>query len=212
MAKETKEAKTFYLGTGRRKTAVARVRISDGKGGIQINGRPLDSYFTEDKDRAAVRGPLTATELGNRLDVTVKAQGGGITGQADAIRQGIARAIKVMFAPPAERKSVTVGNVTAVRAWKKEVKGESNTSKPLPPPPKPALPAPIMVGGVKQALPPKGTKVEAPAAPAAPPEDPAIGIVRKLREGKFLTRDSRMKERKKYGLRGARRGTQFSKR
>lgn len=212
MAKESKEAKTYYLGTGRRKTAVARVRVSDGKGGIQINGRPLDDYFTEDKDRAAVRGPLVATDLGNRLDVTVKAQGGGITGQADAIRQGIARAIKVMFAPPAERKSVTVGNVTAVRGWKKEVKGESNVSKPLPPAPKPAPPAPIMVGGVKQALPPKGTKVDAPAAPAAPPEDPAIGIVRKLREGKFLTRDSRMKERKKYGLRGARRGTQFSKR
>jgi small subunit ribosomal protein S9 len=210
MAKE-KEAKTFYLGTGRRKTAVARVRISDGKGGIQINGRPLENYFTEDKDRAAVRGPLDATELGNRLDVTVKAQGGGITGQADAIRQGIARAIKVMFAPPSERKSVTVGSVTAVRAWKKEVKGELNQPKPTPPAPKP-MPAPIMVGGVKQALPPKGVKVDAPVVPPAPPEDPAIGIVRKLREGKFLTRDSRMKERKKYGLRGARRGTQFSKR
>ena len=92
MAKE-KEAKTYYLGTGRRKTAVARVRISDGKGGIQINGRPLENYFTEDKDRAAVRGPLVATDLGNRLDVTVKAQGGGITGQAGAIRHGIARAL-----------------------------------------------------------------------------------------------------------------------
>ncbi len=207
-----KEAKTYYLGTGRRKTAVARVRISDGKGGIQINGRPLENYFTEDKDRAAVMGPLVATDLANRLDITIKTQGGGITGQADAIRQGIARAIKVMFAPISERKSVTVGNVTAVRSWKKEVRGESNTSRPLPPAPKPSLPAPIMVDGVKQALPPKGYKPEPSDVPAAPPEDPAIGIVRKLRDGKFLTRDSRMKERKKYGLRGARRGTQFSKR
>jgi small subunit ribosomal protein S9 len=209
----TKEAKTYYLGTGRRKTSVARVRVSDGKGSILINGRTLEHYFSEDKDRAAVMGPLVATELANRLDILVKAQGGGITGQADAIKQGIARAIKVMFAPTTERKSVTVGNVTAVRAWKKEVRGEA-ASKPLPPAPKPAIPAPaIKPAGPKMAIQPKpSADGAAPAAPAGPPEDPAIGIVRKLRDGKFLTRDSRMKERKKYGLRGARRGTQFSKR
>ncbi|QEL17348.1 30S ribosomal protein S9 [Limnoglobus roseus] len=208
----TKEAKTFYLGTGRRKTAVARVRVSEGKGAITINGRALEHYFTEDKDRAAVSGPLTATDLGNRLDVTVKAHGGGITGQADAVRQGIARAIKVMFGPATERKSVTVGNVTAVRAWKKETKGE--TSAPKPPTPKLAPVAaaikPAIPAGPRPAMLPK--PVVDPNAPVAPPEDPAIGIVRKLRDGKFLTRDSRMKERKKYGLRGARRGTQFSKR
>lgn len=182
-----KEQKTFYLGTGRRKTAVARVRLSEGKGNVVINGRPLNDYFTEEKDRGAVLGPLQATELANRLDVTVKASGGGITGQADAIKQGVARAIKVMFAPPAERKSVTVGNVTAVRSRNVEVKGGYQTPTATP-----AAPS-------------------ADGAPAAS-EDPTVGIVKKLRDGKFLTRDSRMKERKKYGLRGARRGTQFSKR
>src|SRR6185436_4440280 len=110
------DKKTYYLGTGRRKTAVARVRVSDGKGAIAINGRPLDAFFTEDKDRAAVRGPLAVTDLANRVDVTVKVAGGGITGQADAIKQGIARALKVMFSAPTERKSVTVGNTTAVRS------------------------------------------------------------------------------------------------
>lgn len=177
--------KTFYIGTGRRKTAVARVRITEGKGTIQINGRDLESYFTEEKDRAAVVGPMAATELANRLDVSVRTQGGGITGQADAIRQGLARAIKVMFAPVGERKSFTIGNVTVIRSHKDPKKEAS-----APPAPAAAV----------------------PAGENAPPEDPAIGIVRKLRDGKFLTRDSRMKERKKYGLRGARRGTQFSKR
>jgi small subunit ribosomal protein S9 len=183
-----KEQKTYYLGTGRRKTAVARVRVSDGKGNVVINGRPLNDYFTEEKDRGAVLGPLLATELLNRLDVTVKATGGGITGQADAIKQGVARAIKVMFAPPGERKSVTVGNVTAVRSRNVEVKG--------------GYQAPV------------AAPTAAPSADGAAPasEDPTVGIVKKLRDGKFLTRDSRMKERKKYGLRGARRGTQFSKR
>jgi len=176
MAKEAaKEAKTFYLGTGRRKTAVARVRLSEGKGAIAINGKPLDRYFSEEKDRASVMGPLLATDLATRLDVTVKAHGGGITGQADAIKQGIARAVKVMFSPPVERKSVTVGHVTAVRS--RNVQGKQEGSPD-----------------------------------AAPADENAIGIVKKLRDGKFLTRDSRMKERKKYGLRGARRGTQFSKR
>ena len=179
------KTKTFYLGTGRRKTAVARVRITEGKGAVTINGRPLDRYFTEEKDRNAVLGPMLATDLANRLDVIVKAQGGGITGQADAIKQGVARAIKTMFAAPAERKSFTFGSVTVVRSHKD--------------PKRDAGPAPAAA---------------APSADGAPgaTEDPAVGIVKKLRDGKFLTRDSRMKERKKYGLRGARRGTQFSKR
>jgi small subunit ribosomal protein S9 len=181
------EKKTYYLGTGRRKTAVARVRVSDGKGAIAINGRPLDAYFTEDKDRAAVRGPLTVTDLGNRVDVTVKVAGGGITGQADAIKQGVARAIKTMFAAPGDRKSVTVGNTTVIRARNVQQKSSEAAAATTP------------------ASPAEGT-----AAPAA--EDGTTGLVKKLRDGGFLTRDSRMKERKKYGLRGARRGTQFSKR
>src|SRR5262249_10498574 len=113
---EKKEQKTIYLGTGRRKTAVARVRVLEGKGTIAINGRPLDNYFTEDKDRAAVTGPLTVTEQANRLDVHVKVTGGGITGQAGAVCQGIARAIKTMFSPPSERRGRTFNHVTVVRA------------------------------------------------------------------------------------------------
>lgn len=176
------DKKTYYLGTGRRKTSVARVRVCDGKGTIAINGRALEQYFTEDKDRAAVRGPLTVTDLGSRVDVTVKVAGGGITGQADAIKQGVARALKTMFAAPNERKSVTVGNTTVIRA--RNVQQKSTET-------------------------PAGTGDQA-AAPGA--DDASTGLVKKLRDGGFLTRDSRMKERKKYGLRGARRGTQFSKR
>ena len=177
------EKKLFYLGTGRRKTAVARVRVTEGKGTVEINGRPLDQYFTEEKDRAFVRGPLDVTEQGARLDVIVKVHGGGITGQAGAIGQGLARAIKTMFSPADERKSVTMGNVTMVRARNIQLKEKDRA----------AVPAPSANG-------------------AAPTEDGPTGLVKRLRDSGFLTRDSRMKERKKYGLRGARRGTQFSKR
>ena len=83
-----KSPQTFYIGTGRRKTAVARVRITEGKGQVLINGRPLDDYFTEDKDRAAVLGPLKVTDQLNRVDVFVNAKGGGITGQAGAVSPG----------------------------------------------------------------------------------------------------------------------------
>ena len=179
------EKKLFYLGTGRRKTAVARVRLTDGKGNVEINGRPLDQYFTEDKDRAFVMGPLAVTEQAARLDVIVKVHGGGITGQAGAIGQGVARALKTMFSPADERKSFTMGNTTVVRS--RNVQGKEK--------PAPASPAAPSVNG------------EAPAA-----EDGPTGLVKRLRDSGFLTRDSRMKERKKYGLRGARRGTQFSKR
>lgn len=179
---EKKEQKTFYLGTGRRKTSVARVRVSEGKGQITINGRPLDGYFTEEKDRAAVTGPMNVTDLLSRVDVTVKVLGGGITGQSGAIGLGIARALKVMFGPADERKVRTFNQTTVVRSLRTDAKKE-------------AAPA---------------------AAPAAEGAEPAAetggGMVKKLRDSGYLTRDSRMKERKKYGLRGARRGTQFSKR
>ena len=181
------EKKTFYLGTGRRKTSVARVRVSEGKGTVEINGRPLENYFTEEKDRQAVLGPLQVTDLANRLDVTVKVHGGGITGQAGAICQGLARAIKTMFSPPGERKSFTRNNITVVKSYKAEAKPGSSTA----PAPAPAAPS---------------------ADGSAPAEDANTGMVKKLRDSGYLTRDSRMKERKKYGLRGARRGTQFSKR
>jgi small subunit ribosomal protein S9 len=124
------------LGTGRRKTSVARVRIRPGDGKIRINDRELDQYFLNTRQRNAVVAPLEQTGKRAELDVIIRVDGGGITGQADACKLGIARALK---------KS---------------------------------------------------------------DEQVAIG----LRDTGLLTRDGRMKERKKYGLRGARRGTQFSKR
>lgn len=146
---ETKSKKTYYLGTGRRKTAVARVRIAEGSGQIAINGRELNDYFTEDKDRAAVLGPLELSDMRNRLDLFVNVQGGGFTGQAGAICQGVARALKSMYGLPTE--------------------GTED-------------------GGV------------------------VIDMAKKLRDSGYLTRDGRMKERKKYGRKGARKAFQFSKR
>jgi small subunit ribosomal protein S9 len=124
------------LGTGRRKTAVARVRIRPGAGKIVINNRDLDAYFLNTRQRNSVVAALEQAGKRTELDVTVRVDGGGITGQADACKLGIARALKKYD--------------------------------------------------------------EATAA--------------SLRDTGLLTRDGRMKERKKYGLRGARRGTQFSKR
>jgi small subunit ribosomal protein S9 len=138
-----------YLGTGRRKTSVARVRLMEGNGQITINGRELNDYFTEEKDRAAVLGPLEITEMRNRLNVVVKVQGGGFTGQGGAICQGIARALKSMFGLSTEQAG----------------DGEATSN-----------------------------------------------MAKKLRDSGFLTRDGRMKERKKYGRKGARKAFQFSKR
>ena len=190
--KTPKGPKTYYLGTGRRKTSVARVRIAEGKGQVLINDRPLDNYFTEDKDRAAVLGPLKVTEQLGRLDVLVRAQGGGITGQAGAVSQGIARAIKTMFSPPAEQKRHVFNATTVIKARKDQERERERAKVPTTPP------AATLVPGTDGA--------------AGAPADPAVGMIKKLRDSGYLTRDARMKERKKYGLRGARRGTQFSKR
>lgn len=156
---EAKGAKQTYLGTGRRKTSVARIRVTEGNGKIEINGRGLEDYFTEDKDRAAVTGPLHLTEMRSRLNVRITVEGGGFTGQAGAICQGLARALVTMFGPAAAEAKPTV---------------------------------------------------TADGSPA--PESGPVGMLKKLRDSGFLTRDSRMKERKKYGLKGARRAFQFSKR
>jgi small subunit ribosomal protein S9 len=130
-------AKPVYTwGVGRRKTAVARVRIAPGSGKIEINGRSLNDYFTAEKDRKSIFGPLEVTSTGGKLDIWARCNGGGHTGQAGAIVMGLGRALLKY-----------------------------------------------------------DTALEAP-----------------LRNGSFLTRDSRMKERKKYGQRGARRKFQFSKR
>ena len=124
------------LGTGRRKASVARVRIREGAGNIRINNREMEAYFSNTRQRNAVLAPLEQTDRRTQLDVIIRVDGGGITGQADACKLGIARALK---------------------KWDEQL---------------------------------------------------ADG----LRDSGLLTRDGRMKERKKYGLRGARRGTQFSKR
>ncbi len=125
-----------FLGTGRRKTSVARVRIRPGNGTITINNRPLDEFFKSDQDRRNVLAPLVKSGKETAVDITIKVHGGGITGQSGACMLGIARALN-KFDP------------------------ETFDS---------------------------------------------------LRHNHLLTRDSRMKERKHYGLRGARKGTQFSKR
>ena len=82
-----------YLGTGRRKTSVARVFLRPGKGEIQVNGRKFENYFPTESSRAVIRQPLAATETTDRFDVLILADGGGVAGQAGAARLGIARAL-----------------------------------------------------------------------------------------------------------------------
>ena len=127
----------YFYGTGRRKSSVARVRVyENGTGAITINGRDIDNYFGLDTLKMVVRQPLATTDLLGKVDVVVTVCGGGVTGQAGAIRHGISRALLVANA-------------------------EYRPS---------------------------------------------------LKAAGFLTRDPRMKERKKYGLKAARRAPQFSKR
>ena len=129
--------KKYFYGTGRRKSSVARVRVyENGTGAITVNGRSIDEYFGLETLKLIVRQPLVTTELVDKVDVVVTVAGGGVSGQAGAIRHGIARAL------------LTVN-----------------------------------------------------------PEYRAA-----LKAAGFLTRDPRMKERKKYGLKAARRAPQFSKR
>jgi len=135
--KATKTAKAQeFLGTGRRKCSVARVRVTTGSGKIEINGKTIDEYFDLETLKTIVRQPLVLTETVNNVDVVVNIYGGGKTGQAGAIRHGITRAL-IEFRP--------------------ELRPE-------------------------------------------------------LKKAGFVTRDARKKERKKYGLKKARRAPQFSKR
>ena len=129
--------KAYFYGTGRRKSSVARVHIyPNGSGNITVNGRTLENYFGLDTLKFIVRQPLVTTDMADKVDIEATVIGGGVTGQAGAIRHGIARALL---------------NV-------------NEEFRPL------------------------------------------------LKKEGFLTRDPRMKERKKYGLKGARRAPQFSKR
>ena len=129
--------KKYFYGTGRRKSSIARVRVyENGTGSITINGRNIDDYFGLETLKLIVRQPLATTEQLGKVDIVVSVVGGGVSGQAGAIRHGIARALVVMN----------------------------------------------------------------------PEYRPA------LKAAGFMTRDPRMKERKKYGLKAARRAPQFSKR
>ncbi len=83
----------YNYGTGRRKTSVARVFIAKGKGGIVVNGKPLDEYFSRETGRMVVRQPLEVTGMLGNLDIKVNVHGGGETGQAGAVRHGITRAL-----------------------------------------------------------------------------------------------------------------------
>ena len=138
MASATTEATPAqeYLGTGRRKTSVARVRLRSGEGRIVINNRSLEDFFPIDQDRNQVVAPLDHVGQRNQVDVRIRVHGGGSTGQSGACMLGIARALLAY---------------------------DSELKEPL-------------------------------------------------HDSGYLTRDARMKERKKCGLHGARRGTQFSKR
>ncbi|HZB81541.1 MAG TPA: 30S ribosomal protein S9 [Rubrobacteraceae bacterium] len=86
-------ARELYRGTGRRKTAIARVRLVPGDGKITINGRDYTEYFPRSIYQERVVAPFRILEAGNRYDVVVQVEGGGLTGQADAVRHGIARAL-----------------------------------------------------------------------------------------------------------------------
>jgi small subunit ribosomal protein S9 len=90
----TAAASTFTWGTGRRKTAVARVRIREGSGQFQVNGLELNAYFPEQVQRTDATAPLTATEMGGRIDVFVNVKGSGKSSQSGAVLLGLARALK----------------------------------------------------------------------------------------------------------------------
>jgi len=84
---------TYFWGTGRRKTAVARVRLRRGTGRLLVNGREADEYFATDRARSNIRAPLRAVKVSNRYDVVANIRGGGVSAQADAVVLGIARAL-----------------------------------------------------------------------------------------------------------------------
>ena len=131
-----KSEKIVFCGTGRRKKSIARVRLVEGKGEITVNGESLDKYFGSEILKVIVKQPLTVTNTTDKFDIICKVEGGGLSGQAGAVRHGIARALL-------------------------ETNGEYRAA---------------------------------------------------LKQNGFLTRDPRMKERKKYGLKKARKAPQFSKR
>ena len=111
---------TFDYGTGRRKTATARTRLYAGSGNIEINGRPVEQYFPRKTLQMIIRQPLVLTKLLDRYDVKVNVSGGGVTGQAEAVRHGISRAL--LAADPALRPALKRAGFLTRDARKKERK------------------------------------------------------------------------------------------
>jgi len=103
--------KVQYYGTGRRKTATARVYLRPGNGKIQVNSRSFDDYFKSDVQKMVIRQPLVITESAEKLDVMVRVRGGGATGQAGAVRHGISRAL-LEFDPALRGKLKAAGFLT----------------------------------------------------------------------------------------------------
>ncbi len=117
------------LGTGRRKTATARVFLRPGKGQITVNNRPFENYFVSESARAYVRQPLLAAELAERFDILILANGGGVTGQAGAARLGIARAL-VEFNSELRAKLKGLGLLTRdARAHERKKYGQKGARK-----------------------------------------------------------------------------------
>jgi len=118
-----------YLGTGRRKTSVARIFLRSGKGTITVNGRPIDNYFASEASRAIVRQPLLAAEMADKFDVIILADGGGASGQAGAARLGIARAL-IEFNSELRPKLKSLGLLTRdPRAHERKKYGQKGARK-----------------------------------------------------------------------------------
>ena len=100
-----------YYGTGRRKTSVARVYLRPGNGDYQVNGRPFNQYFVTEAQRASARQPLISTDTASSFNIVANVSGGGVNGQADAMRLGIARAL-MQFNAELRKKLKTEGMVT----------------------------------------------------------------------------------------------------
>jgi len=94
-----------YYGTGRRKSAIARVYLRPGSGDFKVNGRPFDKYFVTESQRSSARQPLLSTDTSATFNVVVRVTGGGVNGQADAVKLGIARALDAAFRPEKTAKN-----------------------------------------------------------------------------------------------------------
>ena len=118
-----------HLATGRRKTATARVFLRPGKGQITVNNRPFENYFVNESARAYVKQPLLAVELADRFDVLILAMGGGVRGQAGAVRHGIARAL-IEFNAELRGKLKGLGYLTRdARAHERKKYGQKGARK-----------------------------------------------------------------------------------